>query len=353
MAANDELLGFVRDAIARGTPRTQIEEVLSRAGWSRDQIATALGAYAEVEFPIPVPKPRAYLSAREAFLYLLLFCTLYIAAYSLGDLVFHFINRAFPDAAVQATADTYTRQAIRWDLSSVIVSFPVFLYLSSIVERGVRRDPGKRRSNVRRWLMYLTVFAAASVLIGDFITLVYNALGGELTTRFVLKVLTIGAIAGTIFGYYLFDLRLEDTKSVKDDARWKRAILAGALLSIVATVVYGMFVIGAPSEERVRRLDARRTDDLQEISQSANAFFDRHKRLPSSLDELAGEGGMSIPRQDPASVPYEYRMTGDRTYELCAKFERDSAEQGRRLNGDFWYHGRGRQCFRIEKKNDR
>ena len=36
----------------------------------------------------------------------------------------------------------------------------------------------------------------ASVLIGDFISLVYSLLGGELTTRFVLKVLVVGAIAG-------------------------------------------------------------------------------------------------------------------------------------------------------------
>jgi hypothetical protein len=35
-------------------------------------------------------------------------------------------------------------------------------------------------------------------------------LGGELTIRFFLKVLTIAVIAGTIFGYYLWDLRREE-----------------------------------------------------------------------------------------------------------------------------------------------
>ncbi len=216
MATNDDLTEFVREALARGTSRGQVEEVLSRAGWSRDQITAALERYADVEFAIPVPRPKPYLSAREAFLYLTLFCTLYVSAYNLGVLVFDFINRAFPDAVLHVRNE-YARQAVRWALSSLIVSFPVFAYMSSIVGRSVRKDPAKRRSNVRRWLMYWTIFAAASVLIGDFITLVYNVLGGELTTRFALKVLTIGVIAGTIFAYYLSDLRLEDTKSLADD----------------------------------------------------------------------------------------------------------------------------------------
>ena len=45
---------------------------------------------------------------------------------------------------------------------------------------------------------------------GDLITLVYNVLGGELTVRFVLKVITVAAIASTVFGYYLWDLRREE-----------------------------------------------------------------------------------------------------------------------------------------------
>jgi hypothetical protein len=62
----------------------------------------------------------------------------------------------------------------------------------------------------RRWLTYLTLFLAATVLIGDVIVLVFNVLGGEITTRFVLKVLVVGFIAGTVFWYYLSDIRREE-----------------------------------------------------------------------------------------------------------------------------------------------
>jgi hypothetical protein len=47
-------------------------------------------------------------------------------------------------------------------------------------------------------------------LLGDTTTLIYNLLGGDITTRFILKVLVVAAIAGSAFTYYLLDLRKEE-----------------------------------------------------------------------------------------------------------------------------------------------
>jgi hypothetical protein len=212
MAIDDELLGFVRDALARGLPRPQIEQALFQAGWRKEQVTSALAAYAAVDFPIPVPRPKAYVSANEAFLYLVLFSTLYVSAYNLDRLIFSFIERAFPDPAEPAAFVEYTQYAIRWAVASLIVAFPVFLYVSRLVGQAIRREPIKRASRVRKWLTYLTLFIAASVLVGDLTSLVYNFLGGELGLRFLLKVLTVGTIAGSIFGYYLWDLRSEEAE---------------------------------------------------------------------------------------------------------------------------------------------
>jgi hypothetical protein len=54
------------------------------------------------------------------------------------------------------------------------------------------------------------LFIAACVLIGDVVTLVYNVLTGEVTLRIVLKILTVAVIAGTVFGYYLSELRVDE-----------------------------------------------------------------------------------------------------------------------------------------------
>lgn len=210
MAVSDELLSFVRDALTRGLPRERIAQALAQAGWEADEIARALAAFADVEFPIPVPRPKPYLSAREAFLYLVLFSTLYLSAFHLGSLVFQLVDHALPDPADLPEAAEGIRQAIRWAVSSLAIAFPIFLFVSRMLGRAIAADPTKRASRVRKWLTYLTLFVAASVIIGDLTTLLYSFLGGELTLRFALKAATVGAIAGAVFGYYLRDLRREE-----------------------------------------------------------------------------------------------------------------------------------------------
>jgi hypothetical protein len=99
---------------------------------------------------------------------------------------------------------------MRWSIAYLVITFPVFVFLAAYIGRDVASNPTKRLSPVRRWLTYLTLFVAACALIGDFTTLVYNALAGDLTVRFTLKVLVVLVIAGAVFGYYLSDLRREE-----------------------------------------------------------------------------------------------------------------------------------------------
>ena len=205
----DDLSDFVKSALGRGVPRSDIETVLRNAGWTTDQVRGALAGFADADFPIPVPRPRPSLDARDAFMYLVLFSTLYVSAYYLGSLLFDVINSTFQDPA-SASSGPDARQSMRWSISSLIVAFPVLVCMSWLVGRDIAADPNKRHSKVRRWLTYLTLFVASSVLIGDVTSLIYSLLGGELTTRFVLKILVVAFIAGTVFWYYLSDIRREE-----------------------------------------------------------------------------------------------------------------------------------------------
>ena len=203
-----QLETFVGEALQRGSTKAEIAKVLQGAGWTTDQITSALDIYSDAPFPVPVPKPRPSLSAREAFLYLVMFSTLYYGAWNLGSLLFVFINRAFPDPGDANYLAYWDDQ--RWSTAAVIIAFPVFLFMARYIGEEIKRNPLKRLSPVRRWLTYMTLFVSSATLLGDTTTLIYNLLGGDLTIRFVLKVVVVAAIAGTAFAYYLLDLRTEE-----------------------------------------------------------------------------------------------------------------------------------------------
>jgi len=205
---NEDLKIFIKEALGRGASRSEISEILGRAGWRQDEIAAGLRLYADIPYPVAVPRRQAYLSAREAFVYLLMFVCLYLSAFNFGSLVFYFINVGIPDPL--RYYEGANPETLRRAVASVIVAFPVFFWLATLTNRWARLNPDQKASKIRKWLTYLTLFVAAAVIIGDLIVLLYNLLGGELTVRFLLKVLTVLGIAGLIFGYYLSDLRVEE-----------------------------------------------------------------------------------------------------------------------------------------------
>src|SRR5690349_5758414 len=124
MPVERELSEFVRAALQAGSPRAEIAAALEQAGWRRDQVQRALGEFAEVPFPVPVPRPRPYLSAREAFLYLVLFATLYDSAISLGSLFYTLIDHAWPDMVNRAMPATSFRDSLRLSVAQLVVAFP-------------------------------------------------------------------------------------------------------------------------------------------------------------------------------------------------------------------------------------
>jgi hypothetical protein len=159
---NAELVEFTRSALAAGKERQEISDILRRAGWVEPDINAALDAFADITFPIPVPRPKPYLSAREVFVYLILFAAIYAAAFSLGALIFELIDRSFPDP-LEIQSPNFMRLSddrIRWDISMIIVAFPLFFLTFRAVTRAVAKDPTKRASRPRKWLTYLTLFVA-------------------------------------------------------------------------------------------------------------------------------------------------------------------------------------------------
>src|SRR5690606_3759510 len=131
-AATQGLELFVREALAGGASRDEVAAALEAAGWDRPQVQAALDAWADVPFPVPVPRPRPYLSAREAFLYLLMFATLYLSAWHVGSLLFDLINLAFPDPADADFARAMRASSMRWSIAGLVIAFPVFVLVARV-----------------------------------------------------------------------------------------------------------------------------------------------------------------------------------------------------------------------------
>ena len=153
-------------------------------------------------------------SPKDVFLHLLAMATLYASAISFILLIFEYINVLIPDAlsvgGYYSPDSSYN--SIRMYIASLIVVFPVFILVNRFLNKNYGKFPEKRNLRVRKWLIYFTLFVAAIIIIGDLVTLIYNLLGGELTTRFLLKIITVFFVAGSIFGYYFADIKKHKTE---------------------------------------------------------------------------------------------------------------------------------------------
>jgi hypothetical protein len=200
MRPADQIAQFVAEALKEGRSRDEISAALDEAGWTPNEVAGALDAWAETGFTPPVPRPRPYVSAREAFLYGLMFLALAMTAWNITTLGFELIELWLPD--VTDKFSRYNAQSVRWSISVLVVFFPLFLVMNTRAQRAAHADPGKRRSAVRKWFGYITLFLAAIALLGDLIAVIYALLSGDLTARFIAKAALVALTAGLIFLYF-------------------------------------------------------------------------------------------------------------------------------------------------------
>lgn len=207
MTREQQLLPFIEASKQHGASDEFVFSLLRANGWSSDVIHAAFGRYYETLTGLPVPVRQGIVEgARDAFLQLLSFGTLSTWTIALGALLFAFINRQFPDAvtAVQWGSERY---GIASNLASLMVAFPVYLFVMRFMLRDYQRYPEKRNSGIRRWLTWLALLIAAAVIIGDVITFLRYFLQGEITARFVFKVITVLLIASGVFSYYIASLQ--------------------------------------------------------------------------------------------------------------------------------------------------
>jgi hypothetical protein len=348
------LKDFIAHARSKGMDHQTIRMLLLSSGWKEKDVVEGL-TEATLDMPVPAPEDRG--GAREAFFHLLAFVTLYASVVSVLVLLFEYLNRLFPDAAFDYSYYNDDGSMIRWFIATLLVSFPVFAWMSSIINKDLAKNPERAWSPVRRWLTYLTLFVTAGVLVGDGITLLFYLLEGEISVRFMLKVLAVLGVAGMVFSYYFLALKT----SPKDPrtTSMNRSFGIAAVVIALGVVAWGLFFAGTPAGQRLVRLDERRISDLRTIQQEVyNIAYDGADRynggkpnvslpnpLPATLADVAENAEYNKPTITDPETGAEYRYEVDGTdFRLCATFSTVRDQE----YDIFWNHPATDHCFEFD-----
>jgi hypothetical protein len=339
---NNELQQFVREALARGLSRDEIRSTLATARWRAEEIDAELERWGDGPAGLPVPRRRLSLSAREAFMHLVLFATLYTFAYSVGVILFSLISLHVPDPAVRGYSSELG--AMRAALAALLTAFPIYLWMSRLLGVSLVREPEKRASGIRRWLTYLTLFIAVLTLIGTFVGVLTSMLSGEMTLRIVLQSLVVFSIAGLIFGHYLMGLRRDESEGAAAPA--KPGLLGRiAVVGTVVVLIAGFANVGTPGNIRARVLDSKRLEGLKQLSSLIEQRVQNKHALPRSLDAVFDEntGYDRSYYTDPLThQAYEYEVTDSVTFVLGATFATgDSLDADGNPIDHEWRHAAG------------
>lgn len=288
-------------------------------------------------------------TAKDFFLYLGVIIGLYVSAISFLMLMFQIIDKVFPLAAEYVgNIDS----AIRSSLAALIIFFPAFIYVSIITNKDLIANPDKKDIWIRRWMIFLTLFVAGLTIAIDLTTLIYRFLGAEdLTTRFFLKVFFVLAVAITVFRSTLSDFKRETfeyTKSIKT-----RASIVS--LIVLASIVYGIVIIGSPASQRAKMLDEQRVNDLSSIQgQIVYTQWENKGEVPTNLEALKDPiSGYTLPTDPETKQSYEYTMLSKNSFELCATFITVVATTTDTITrpamypyiNENWQHNAERTCF--------
>lgn len=293
---------------------------------------------------------------KDFFLYVAMMIALYVSAGSLLKLLFDIINVSFPDALNDYYYDPYSA-GMRLAIASLVIVFPIYLWISRYLAKQMNQDDNRRDLWIRKWLIYLTLFVAGVIVIGDLVVLINTFLNGEITIRFILKVLAVLLVAGGVFGGYGYVVR-----TTKPKEKVTNSFLTVTTIVVLLSIVGGFVIVGSPVTARKIRFDSERVSDLQNIQWQIVNYWQNKNILPESLTDLEDPLlGFTVPTDPVTGEDYAYNLTGDLSFELCADFALSSdVVPGRTMdiirpsivkegpyieNADSWQHEAGQTCF--------
>jgi len=274
----------------------------------------------------PITK-KASLTPKFFFVSLGVIVTLITSVSSFLLLFFATLEKKFPDvlnSAYQYGYNTTTFDSIRGPLATLIIVFPVFLILAYFWVKQSKGELGHVDTIIHKWMIYLILFLAGIVIIVDLVTLVRYFVAGEITNRFIYKV--IGTlVTALIVGKYFYISEFWHGKEIIKKLNKIINPIASVIL-VILVIVYSFIIMGSPAKQRALRFDERRVSDLQGLQSQIIYYWQQKEKLPTTLIELANPmSGYSLP-VDPEfekGNQYEYIPKDKLSFELCATFSLD------------------------------
>ncbi len=101
-------------------------------------------------------------------------------------------------------------------IATLIVSAPVFIGLFFWTNKKYAELPELKKNKSKKLLNYLTLIITFVILLAQTITAITTALNDAFTLNFGLQLLLTFLVCGTIFGYYLFEVRFEKKPASKN-----------------------------------------------------------------------------------------------------------------------------------------
>jgi hypothetical protein len=303
-----------------------------------------------------VAAPAKSNAAKFVFFYLTHLVSLGFMTVSFGMIIFQIINKNIPDA-VAYYSGSYSASALRFAISALLVSAPIFYVATSFIEKSLFTGELRKDSAIRRWLTYLVLFVSFLIFIGWLIAFVYNFLDGELTLKFFSKVISVLAIAGAVFSFYIYDIRREAVENIKDKV--VKIFFIASLSLVVIVFVSSFFFVESPSEARDRKLDEMVINNFYSIDSCVDQYYTEKQNLPADFAAMQADCQYLTSNQlrdSQTGKDFSYGAVGTTTYEICANFRTSNIGDNNNSNDGYnagsgvnsSAHNSGYQCLRRQ-----
>jgi hypothetical protein len=221
-------------------------------------------------------------------------------------------------------------------IALISITLPLSLLLSYWIRREHIKVTPEGNSPVKKFAIGANVVASLIAICGSLFTIIYQYLEGDISSRFIAKVVSSFILSAVLFAYY----RIIYVKGQSKTVQYQNSFGIASVVFVVSLCVYSIVLTGSPTQIRKEKFDDIRLTNLSNIQQIVLSYWQSHRVLPNDLAEMTDAmSHTSIPKDPRSGDSYEYvimtqsetvnNKTSGATFKICATFEteRDNSKK--------------------------